>query len=368
MKLRLWHGRQAAGNHSTQIQAQTVLIVDNEKAHEIWDSQQARALAGAYTDEARALGQARAGRLGDRVIDQFTREQLLSVFQEPDFQALLTKAQIGAAQTDDEVDHSVLASMLADRARKGNVRKRRIGLDRAIEVADKIDLQALKALTCIFIFSRTYPSGGFIKSGLASNDALYELILKDEELPPGPQFMDHLDLLNLARVNTLATFHGFEVFWIPRVSGWYAAGRMKADPLVDDIWQGFARRGLVHGSDIFLTVHELDSDRFRLPYGSPEALRTSLLNLNRYSDGQVDAICAYAMESFGLDDSGDPALKPILLDMIDATPTMGKFRRWFEALPHSFTFTAAGTIMARAYAEHCGVSERVSGWGEMDVE
>ncbi|MCK5929963.1 MAG: hypothetical protein KAG80_17325 [Nocardioides sp.] len=345
-----------------------MLVVDGEKAHEIWEAQQARALAGSYTDQARLLGQERSRRLGDRVINQFTREQLLEVFQEPDFQALLTKAQIGAAQTDDDVDHSVLASMLADRARKGNVRKRRIGLDRAIEVADKIDLPALKALTCIFLYSRTYPTGGFIKAGLESQDSLYQLVLADEELPPGPQFMDHLDLLNMVRVNTLSKFNGFDTFWLTRVPGWYAGGHIKSDPMVEEAWQGFARRGLTLGSEILLSHHELDVDRFRLLYGQPEALRTGLTGLNRYSNVQIDSIMAYAAETFGLTESGDPSLKPKLLSMIDEQSTMGTFRRWFEALPYSFTFTAAGTIMARAYAEHCGVAERVNGWAEMDVE
>lgn len=342
--------------------------MDSERAHEIWEAQQARALAATYTDEARAVGQERSQRLGDRVIDQFTREQLLEVFQEPDFQALLTKAQIGAAQTDDEVDHSVLASMLADRARKGNVRKRRIGLDRAIEVADKVDLPALKALTCLFLYARTYPSAGFIEPGLQSHDSLYRLVMGDEDLPPGPQFMDHLDLLNLVRINTLSTFNGFDAFWLNRVPGWYAAGYLKTDPTVDDAWQGFARRGLALGSEILLAQHELDTDRFRLLYGQPATLRDAVSRLDRYTPAQIDSIMAYAASTFGLTDSGDPSLKPAVLSMIDSQPSLGLFKRWLESLPYSCSFTAAGTIMARAYAEHCGVAERVNGWTDMDVE
>ena len=338
------------------------MLTDEQAAKDIWDRQQAHALAGAYTDKAQATGRQRSQRLGDRVIEQFTREDLLSVFQEPDFQALLTKAQIGAAQTDEETDYDVLANMLADRARNGNIRSRRIGLDRAIEVADKVDLLALKVLTCLFLYVQIRPIGTSVFGSIAAHDQTYGRVMDGEPFPDGAELMDHLDLLNLGRVNTLGSYKKFDDYWLPSVSGWYALGVERSDPNLQDAWEGFARRGCDLPADVPLISHELDESRLRLAYANPTLFRRHLESLDRFEDRQIDALLNFAASTWGLHETGHLPYKSALSDHIKQLPTLGPFRAWLEGLSGHLTLTAAGRTLARAYAEHCGVSDSVQDW------
>lgn len=364
MRFRLRRTTQRAGASSKQMQAGNNLTVV-ENAQIVLDETLARALAANFTEAARATGQRRSEQLNGRVREVLSREGLLPVLGEPDFQALLTKAQIGAAQTDDELDYMVLTNMLADRARQGNVRSRRIGLDRAIEVVDKVDPIGLKALTCLFLYARVMPAAGLIKPGLEAHDALYGSVLGDDDLSAFPSVLDHLDLLNLVRINTLGGFRNFADYWMHKVPGWQASG-LPVGPDTDEVWQGFARRGL-GPAEAKITRHEFDGQAFRLAYVSPAQFRQSLDSLGRYSEAQIDEILAYARTHFGLADDLRPHA-PALSSLIDTMPNLSRFRTWVEAQTRSCSFTSAGLIMAKAFAEQCGIADKITGWEQMDLQ
>ncbi|WP_143016091.1 LPO_1073/Vpar_1526 family protein [Nocardioides szechwanensis] len=338
-------------------------MVTPDDARAITDRQQAEAIRSAFTEEAQEVGGARAKQLRDRLVNQLAEEGLLSVFREPSFQALLARSAIGAAQTDEQTDYDLLANILADRARKGDERRRRIGLDRAVEVVEKVEISDLRALTTIFVLTKVRAMGGSLVRSLETHDALYGSLLGDSDLPLGRGFMDRLDLLNLVRVNQIGGFRKFDDYWIPTVSGWYASGIRKDDPMVDEVWTGFARRGFKP----LLSEHELDAERWRLAYARPAYMREALVAAGKHTESQVDGIMDYASNWFGLNDSGDPVMRQQVVDRLDATATLGKVRRWLDSLPNGCFMTDAGVILARSYAEHRGLNKLVNNWERIDL-
>lgn len=360
-------GTQRAGAESTQIQAETVnqnyLVVSADDARAIMEHQQVEAIRAAFTDVAQEIGVERAGQLADRVVARLAQEGNLQAFSEPSFQALLGKSAIGAAQTSEESDYDILTNMLADRARQGDKRKRRIGLDRAIEVVEKVDLPDLKALTTIFLVGRMRPIGREARSGIDAHAPLYVPMVGSDELPNGSNFIDRLDLLNLVRVNPLGGFNKWDDFWMRSVSGWAAAGIRKDDPNVDEIWRGFDRRGFAPT----LMEHDLDSERFRLGYANPSLLRDEIRRQGQHTDIQIERIIEYAAQWFGLNETGTPEFRAQISEAIDNTASLSYVRRWWDELPISCHITDAGVILARAYVEYCGVDSRISNWDAIDI-
>lgn len=354
--------QQQAGENGMQLQAGNDMTVI-QNAQIVLNDTQVQALATAFTGEARQTGAERAGRMSSRLLATLQEEGNLPVLAEPDFQALLAKAAIGAAQTEDEDDYGILTSILADRARIGNVRRRRIGLDRAIEVADKVDTPILRALAASYLAFNTAPGHMFMQVGLAVQDGMLARVMGDEPLPTPGDFINHADLLDLVRVNPLGPFNSVRSWWGTVVPGWAAAGVSRIGDEWLEVHGGLVGRGLSNG-DYSLVVNEFDSTRLRLGYSAPRHWKEHLESLERFTEAQILELMRFADSVFQLRDSpGDYAEQ--VLDKTYETTHLGSLLTWLGNMPNSFTLTSAGVVLARAYAEHVGAAATVTGWADM---
>ena len=132
-------------------------------------------------------------------------EGALNAFADPSFQILLTSAQRTAAATERENDYDMLSELLVCRITKGQARKNRVGISRAIEIIDKIDDEALCALTVTYVVLRTAPTSASCKEGLKVLADLFEKLIY-MELPSGTAWIEHLDILDAVRINPVGSF------------------------------------------------------------------------------------------------------------------------------------------------------------------
>lgn len=142
---------QKAGKDSQQIQIGNVIInsagITEERARAVFNEMIPQALAN-YTEEAQKIATERVNKLEERIMPQINQvEGLLPAFADPAFQVLLRKAQQKAAITERENDYDLLTELLVCHVQKGNDRKNRAGIVKAVDIIDTIDNDALCALT-----------------------------------------------------------------------------------------------------------------------------------------------------------------------------------------------------------------------------
>ena len=153
---------QKAGKDSQQIQIGNVIInsagITEERARAVFNEMIPQALAN-YTEEAQKIATERVNKLEERIMPQINQvEGLLPAFADPAFQVLLRKAQQKAAITERENDYDLLTELLVCHVQKGNDRKNRAGIVKAVDIIDTIDNDALCALTIAFVLAHFWPA------------------------------------------------------------------------------------------------------------------------------------------------------------------------------------------------------------------
>ena len=129
----------------------------------------------------------------------------LNAFADPSFQLLLTEAHKSAAASNRELDYELLSELLIHRIEKGEKRKVKAGISKAVEIVDEIDDEALNGLTLAYVVQQLSPLSGNIREGLNVLNDLYKTIIV-QPLPTGMEWMEHLDILDAVRVSSFGSF------------------------------------------------------------------------------------------------------------------------------------------------------------------
>lgn len=333
---------QRAGDGSTLLQANRDINigVSEKRAHEI-ALETSKHVISEFTADSMAIVQDRILKLDDRVIATLIRENRLQVFADPGFQRTYRKAQEGAAVSERDSDYDLLAALMVDRAERGNERPIRAGIDRAIEVIDRIDDEALRGLTVFQAVSQYCPRLGDIDAGLnAMNNLLSQLL--DGPLPMGRDWIDHLDIHDGVRVNAVGGLRKFDDFWLENhMPGYLSTGVEAATVTQNPLYEKtqFSKLIVPHKfKDGFVRV-EAPSKRvleeFCEPVADPEIRQTLITD--------ADAV-------FHLNDI-DESCRVLLMDLARTFPGLDKIATWWDTIPTAVTVTAVGRVLARANAE-----------------
>jgi len=333
---------QKAGPESLQLQAarDVVIGISEKRAREI-AKETSRDVIASYTDEAFAVIQDRIFKLDDRVIASLVRAGRIEAFADPGFQRTYKKAQNGAASTERNSDYDMLAALLADRADRGTERTIRAGIERSIEIVDQVDDEALRALTVFQALQQYSPNSGLADEGLDAMERLFEQLL-DGPLPTGQEWMEHLDILDALRINTISKLRKFDDYYISKMIGYVAPGQDAAtaaatiagtEPPV--AWSGL------------LIPHDLKPGFVRVAAPTLDRLEARLL----IAGHEVQALAiASARSDFGFG-SEDPDCKLELMKRLKQRNSLRIASDWWDDIPQAAHVTAVGRVLARANAE-----------------
>lgn len=338
---------QKAGPHSRQYQIGGDLVivegVTEERAHEI-SRQNFREMFAQYSQESFEVAAPRVEKLDLKFIQQLAEADLLGVLGDPAFQVTLRKAQLGAASTEREADYDILASLLSDRATRSDSRPIRAGINRAVEVVDQIDDTALAGLTLMSAATQFRPMAGGIDAGLGTMEKLYAQLMEDHPLPTGIEWLEHLEILDVVRIDMVQSFKKFDQLWPERTPGYVATGAQ-----ADSEAESAARQELVvHGVPNIVADHELKPGFRRIYAPSVDILKTHLRN-SGCSDEQVEHATRISCDVFGLD-KPDPELTPAFMERVKSHPLHQRLGEWWDGLPYHFTITSVGKVLAKANA------------------
>jgi len=336
---------QKGGQGSQQMQVAGDYIVNvgvtEARAREI-ARETSREVVQQHTAEAMDLVVERIEKLDTRVVAILGTQDRLSAFADPGFIRTFKKAQEGAAASERESDYDMLAALLAQRAERPRDRPVRAGIERAIEIMDQVDDDALRGLTIVHALSKWIPASPNISQGVTAMENIFADLV-DGPLPEGRDWIDHLDILDAVRVNSLTQFKPFDEFYPVQFPGYVAPGVLK-----DEV------PPVVGGSlellpwDVFVEEHELRPGYVRLKAVAEHTFRETYLN-SGMKDVWVDDIVAQGIATFGLGTT-DESARVALSSRLRSEPTIGSIAEWWGRLPHHFTMTAVGKALATANA------------------
>ena len=338
---------QKAGAESLQVQASGDIYIglSEERAREI-ALMTAKQVFEEYGAEAHSVIQDRIIKLDDRVIAALIRENRLEVFADPGFQRTYRKAQEGAASSERDADYDLLAALLADRATRGQQRTIRAGIEKSIEIIDRVDDEALRGLTVFQAVQAYQPKAGKIDDGLKTMERLLGQLL-DGPLPAGGDWLDHLDILDAVRLNNLGELRKFADYWpSAHMPGYLSAGvEATVAPKTFDV-EGFP-------VDWLAAPHELKPGFIRVSAPSKHVLENIYANVKSPSIRQM---LADADEIFHLSQVDESCRAP-LMDLIRAIPKLREIEEWWDHIAGSVTVTAVGRVLARANAERLDMED-----------
>jgi hypothetical protein len=213
---------QKGWNDSQQIQSDTVIIkngISEERVRYIYEEKSLK-LKNFYTSEALKVANQRVWKLENILIPKMKEiDWALEIFWDPSFQLLLVEAQKTAAATERSADYDLLSELLVHRFNKNESRIDRAAINRAVEIVDNISNEALLILTISHAISFFVPVGWNAFSWLdALNSLFWKLLYK--ELPQNDNWLDHLDILDAVRVNSLWRLKKTQEYYVSILS-WY---------------------------------------------------------------------------------------------------------------------------------------------------
>ena len=355
---------QKAGENSQLMQAGTINIynngIDEKRAREICAETYAIARRN-FTADAYACANERVQKFEDSLLPKMQQiEGALSTFADPSFQLLLTSAQRTAAATERNADYDMLAELLVCRITKGQSRKNRTGISRAVEIVDKIDDDALCALTVVHAINMVFPMSGDCKEGLqVLNDLFDKLLYMD--LPNGIDWIEHLDILDAIRMSSVRHFRKLNEYYPERLAGYSAAG-IKIES--EDYQKALTLLSEVGLNKNILIPNQLLDGYVKLPVVNKDAIKDISLIRSTTNSGNAVAISRAVNEReisvlctiwdlYTNDNVAESKAKTEFMDLWDSYPALNKLHHWWDGLANGFTITHVGTVLAHTNARRC---------------
>ena len=354
---------QKAGDHSQLMQAGTINIyngIDEKRAREICAETYA-AVRKDFTEDAYACANARVEQFENVLMPRMLEiEGALSAFSDPAFQFLLASAQRTAAATERDSDYNMLSELLMCRITKGTARKSRAGISRAVEIIDKVDDDALCALTVVHAVNHVRPISESCKAGLKVLSDLFEKLIY-MDLPSGTDWIDHLDILDAVRINSIGSFKKINQYYPDQLLGYSSAG-IKTDS--EDYKKALDLLSEAGIDATFLVPNEMLDGYVLLPIVKKDIIRRLALPRNIVVNGvltrQYTEISEQEIEVleavwnlYSTDVNAKEEAVSAFMKEWDSYPSLKQLHAWWDSLTVSFDITHVGTVLAHTNARRC---------------
>lgn len=346
---------QKGGQGSKQVQIAGDYIVNvgitEERAQEI-SLVTARRVVEEFAVESHQILEARVEELDQRVIKNLSDAEALDSFADPAFIRSYRKAQEGAASTERQSDYDMLAALLTDRAKNPRERPRIVGIDGAIDIVDRVDAEALRALTVSNAVAQWRPQGSFVGLGLWLLESIFASLV-DGPLPDGTDWLDHLDALSAVRRNAFGGMKTMEQYYGEQLIGYIAPG-VAADAVPQFVGADLAEEPW----PVLVVPHELKGGFVRLGVTDVDELEKTLRNAGK-PDAYVQTVMSQAASQFGLGQQDDAARTELMV-RIRALPTFGVVADWWDRnTQNGHYITPIGRALARANAFRLDTANRL---------
>jgi len=356
---------QEAGPNSNQLQANDITVynvgIDEKRAREICDEKLLQ-LKSEYSQEALVLANTRIKEFENALMQKMQDvDGALEAFADPSFQLLLVEAQRTAASTEREADYDLLSELLLHRFIRGDNRKTRAGISRAVEIVDEIADDALLAMTVFHSVSYFFPVTGHINGGIDALDGLFGKLFYTT-LPTGHEWLEHLDILNAVRINNLGGLKNIQQFYSENLPGYIDVGIEKESKDYNTALK------ILHDNGIptaILIEHELNKKYMRLALTNITQIEESTILQRDVMIGGIRHLIPIVLtdqQKIRLREvyhmySNDDVIKneniTRFIEEWDKRINLRILRDWWDKLDINIKLTSVGTVLAHSNAQRC---------------
>ncbi|HCE53637.1 MAG TPA: hypothetical protein DER05_00985 [Lutibacter sp.] len=354
---------QKAGDNSQQLQADKMIVnigIDEKRAREIYQEMNLQ-LRSDYSQEALTIANSRVEEFENRLLPKMEAvEGALESFADPSFQLLLVEAQKTAASTERPADYDLLAELLIHRFQKGENRIIRAGISRAVEIVDEISDDALLGLTVFHSVSNFFPASGDIHQGLDVLNELYGKILYGK-LPTGNEWLDHLDILDAVRVNSIGNLKKIQQYYPEMLVGYIEVGIEKETENYNKAMELITSNRLPQN---ILVDHALNNSFSRINLSNKNQIDSLTLQQQITHNGnkliipiQLTEEQKNAIKSIYILYKQDETIKQqnikILMEEWDKRQNLKILKEWWDSIGTSIQITSVGKVLAHSNAQRC---------------
>lgn len=352
---------QTAGDNARQLQFVNPTIVcgiDEKRVREVC-SELAVETIKTCTAEASATATQRIDAFTTMLIPRIEKiERDFQSFADPGFQFALRRAQRTAASTERQNDYAMLSELLVHRIENSVDRKKKTSIDRAIEIVDQIDDDALCGLTILYTLFYFGPSQGEISNGLYALDSLFKS-LRYMPLPTATDWVFQLDMLGAIRLSPIGKFKRLQEFAPALLPGYVCVGikknsdnyrralealdeiNMEHDTLVDhELLNGYVRLELTDRKQI-------PQIRISRPIAGGQLLYSAAANAKEQD------VLNRIYDLYSTDEALKNQVRKAFMEKWDSFESLRTVRLWMESLQNSFDITPIGNVLAHANAQRC---------------
>jgi hypothetical protein len=354
---------QKGGDGSTNIQTDKMIVnvgIDEKRAREIYQEMNLQ-LRNDYSQEALDVASKRVTEFENRLMPKMEEVNgALEAFADPSFQLLLVEAQKTAASTERPADYDLLSELLIHRFEKGENRFTRAGISRAVEIVDEIADDALLGLTVSHAVSTFFPVSGNIPQGLNVLNDLFGKIFYGK-LPIGNNWLDHLDILNAARLSSFGNLKKIQQYYPEQLAGYVEVGIEKNSENYDKAIEILKSKNL---PQTILVDHAFNGDFVRINVPNQNQISSLTLQHQIQHNGKMVILPISLSEEqitainsvYGLYKQ-DGKIKQenikLFMEEWDKRPNLKIIREWWDNIGISFQITTVGKVLAHSNAQRC---------------
>lgn len=354
---------QRAGENSQQLQATNMVVytgIDEKRAREIYQEMNLQ-LRKDYSEEALNLANQRVLEFENRLMPKMEAvEGALEAFTDPSFQLLLVEAQKTAASTERPADYDLLAELLIHRFQKGENRVTRAGINRAVQIVDEISDEALLGLTVFHAVSSFTPASGDIQQGLDLLDGLFGKIFYSN-LPKGNEWLDHLDILDAARINSFGGLKKIQEYYPENLIGYIAVG---IDKETENYQKAIDLLASNHLPQSILVEHALNNKFVRVNLSDKNQIDSLKLHQRQTHDGKTFIIPISLTDKqketinsiYGLYKQDETVKQQNIgrfMEEWDKRQNLKILREWWDSIDTNIQLTSVGKVLAHSNAQRC---------------
>ncbi len=354
---------QNGGDNSQLMQADAMVVnvgIDEKRAREIYKEMNLQ-LTKDYTEEALEVANSRVSEFEKSLMPKMEAvDGALQAFADPSFQLLLAEAQKTAAATERPADYDLLSELLIHRFQKGENRNIRTGINRAVEIVDSISDEALLGLTVAHAVSTFTPTSGNVNQGLdVLNDLFGKLFYG--VLPAGNDWLDHLDILDSARLSSLGSMKKIQQFYPEVLNGYIDSGLekesenfKKAIEILKDskLSQNLLLDNPFNENYVRLNVpnrNQINNLNFEFRVNNNGNIVTLPIPL---TEGQKIALYSI-YDLYKQDGSIKNENIRKFMEEWDKRPNLKILKEWWDNIGTRFKITSVGKVLAHSNAQRC---------------
>lgn len=161
---------------------------------------------------------------GDVALKKIVKAEVINAFSDPSIQIFLRDTEKAAVSSERELDYEVLSELLIHRVENKNNYTKKAALKKAVENIPLVSDEALLGMTLLYLAENLYPTSGDIEDGLRTLNDTFKIIIGNNKLPEGDDWINNLEILGLIKIIPFTSRKTLVDYYLVSLNGYLCVG------------------------------------------------------------------------------------------------------------------------------------------------